>query len=98
MKNDTPSTSLLSSFPPVRLSLLPQSVRQDLYDHLTRINPDKDWSFILRQIGMFSFTGLTPPQVGLGEGVHWWLVGWGGVGWGGVGSQMATLCTWWGST
>lgn len=40
-----------------------QKVRKDLYDELTKIHPEKDWSFILRQIGMFSFTGLTPKQV-----------------------------------
>lgn len=40
-----------------------QGVRQELQDHLERINPDKDWSFITKQIGMFSFTGLTPQQV-----------------------------------
>lgn len=40
-----------------------QTVRQVLRDHLEKINPDKDWSFITSQIGMFSFTGLTPPQV-----------------------------------
>lgn len=34
-----------------------------LYDELTKINSDRDWSFILRQLGMFSFTGLTPAQV-----------------------------------
>ena len=28
-----------------------------------RLNPDKDWSFVLKQIGMFSFTGLNPEQV-----------------------------------
>jgi len=38
-------------------------VRQVLRDNLEKINPDKDWSFITSQIGMFSFTGLTPPQV-----------------------------------
>ena len=38
-------------------------MRQVLRDHLEKINPDKDWSFITSQIGMFSFTGLTPPQV-----------------------------------
>jgi len=26
-----------------------QTVRRELYDHLTRINPDKDWSFIVNQ-------------------------------------------------
>ncbi|KAL3132881.1 L-asparaginase 1 [Trebouxia sp. C0009 RCD-2024] len=40
-----------------------KTVRQVLRDHLEKINPDKDWSFITSQIGMFSFTGLTPPQV-----------------------------------
>lgn len=40
-----------------------KKVRKDLYDELTKIHPEKDWSFILRQIGMFSFTGLTPKQV-----------------------------------
>jgi len=27
-------------------------VRQELFDHLTRINPDKNWDFIVNQIGM----------------------------------------------
>lgn len=40
-----------------------QSVRQVLFDELTKLNGDKDWSFILRQLGMFSFTGLNPAQV-----------------------------------
>lgn len=31
--------------------LCPQSVRQKLYDELTKINQERDWSFILRQIG-----------------------------------------------
>ena len=35
-----------------------QQVRQDLNGHLTRLNGDRDWSFILSQVGMFSFTGL----------------------------------------
>ena len=35
-----------------------QQVRQDLNGHLTKINGDRDWSFILNQVGMFSFTGL----------------------------------------
>jgi aspartate/tyrosine/aromatic aminotransferase len=29
-----------------------QSVRQDLYNELVKVNPDKDWSFVLQQIGM----------------------------------------------
>ena len=40
-----------------------QAVRKVLRDHLDKLNPDKDWSFITSQIGMFSFTGLTPAQV-----------------------------------
>ena len=28
-----------------------QSVRQKLFDELTKINKDRDWSFILHQIG-----------------------------------------------
>ena len=30
---------------------------------LTAAMPEKDWGFVLKQIGMFSFTGLTPKQV-----------------------------------
>ncbi len=51
----------------------PQGVRQDLYDELVKIHPEKDWTFVLKQIGMFSFTGLTPTQassLGLGLPVH----------------------------
>lgn len=40
-----------------------RNVRQELYDHISRINKDKDWSFIIKQIGMFSYTGMTPAQV-----------------------------------
>lgn len=40
-----------------------KTVRQKLYDEISKINSDRDWSFILKQIGMFSFTGLTPEQV-----------------------------------
>jgi aspartate aminotransferase len=40
-----------------------RTVRKELHDHLCRINPDKNWDFIINQIGMFSFTGLTPAQV-----------------------------------
>lgn len=45
-----------------------QTVRQDLYDNLVALNPDKDWSFVLNQIGMFSFTGLNTKQVRLRQG------------------------------
>lgn len=40
-----------------------KTVRKMLYDDLVKLNPDKDWSFVTRQIGMFSFTGLNPAQV-----------------------------------
>lgn len=40
-----------------------KSVRQKLYDSLsTKDNGGKDWSYILKQIGMFSFTGLNKAQ------------------------------------
>ncbi|GMH43336.1 hypothetical protein BSKO_11258 [Bryopsis sp. KO-2023] len=41
-----------------------KGVRQELHDYLVKLNPEKDWSFILRQIGMFSYTGMTEAQVG----------------------------------
>lgn len=41
-----------------------KSVRKRLYDNLSQKDKSgKDWSFILKQIGMFSFTGLNPSQV-----------------------------------
>ena len=40
-----------------------QEVRQELYDELTKLSADRDFSFLLRQVGMFSFTGLSPAQV-----------------------------------
>jgi len=41
-----------------------KNVRQKLYDSLSaKDKSGKDWSFILRQIGMFSYTGLNKPQV-----------------------------------
>ncbi|KAI5647912.1 hypothetical protein M9H77_33917 [Catharanthus roseus] len=40
-----------------------KSVRQKLYDSLSaKDKSEKDWSFILKQIGMFSFTGLNKAQ------------------------------------
>ncbi|GIL86322.1 hypothetical protein Vretimale_13705 [Volvox reticuliferus] len=40
-----------------------ERVRGELQRALEAKCPDKDWSFITKQIGMFSFTGLTPSQV-----------------------------------
>ncbi|KAL9288834.1 Aspartate aminotransferase [Arabidopsis thaliana] len=40
-----------------------KTVRQELYDSLvSKDKSGKDWSFILKQIGMFSFTGLNKAQ------------------------------------
>ncbi|KAI0511290.1 hypothetical protein KFK09_011915 [Dendrobium nobile] len=40
-----------------------KNVRQRLFDNLSeKDNNEKDWSFILRQIGMFSYTGLNKAQ------------------------------------
>ncbi|KAF8072598.1 Aspartate aminotransferase P2 [Scenedesmus sp. PABB004] len=38
-------------------------VRGELQAALTERCPERDWSFVTRQIGMFSFTGMTPAQV-----------------------------------
>jgi aspartate aminotransferase len=38
-------------------------VRSELQAALEKRCPEKDWSFVTQQIGMFSFTGMTPVQV-----------------------------------
>lgn len=38
-------------------------VRSELQAALEKRCPEKDWSFVTQQIGMFSFTGMTPAQV-----------------------------------
>jgi aspartate aminotransferase, chloroplastic len=38
-------------------------VRHELRAALEQRMPDRDWSFVTSQIGMFSFTGMTPSQV-----------------------------------
>ena len=38
-------------------------VRSELVKALQERMPERDWTFITRQIGMFSFTGLTEAQV-----------------------------------
>lgn len=40
-----------------------QSVREQLNKKLNELYPEKDWGFVLKQIGMFSYTGMTPAQV-----------------------------------
>jgi len=47
-----------------------KGVRQELYDRLMRLAPDKDWSFVTRQIGMSPYTGMTPEQVANMIGKH----------------------------
>jgi aspartate aminotransferase len=44
-----------------------KAMRQALYEELQRRKAPGDWSFILRQIGMFSYTGLTREQVSTGK-------------------------------
>lgn len=39
------------------------TVRAKLQAELAKAAPGRDWSFVTRQIGMFSFTGLTGEQV-----------------------------------
>ncbi|KAL4434280.1 hypothetical protein ABPG75_000721 [Micractinium tetrahymenae] len=39
------------------------SMRQQLFDALQEVGAPGDWSHILKQIGMFSYTGLTKAQV-----------------------------------
>ena len=46
------------------------SVRKQLYESLKAKRPARDWSFIVKQIGMFSFTGMTPKQVDNMIGTH----------------------------
>ena len=40
-----------------------KNVRKVLRENLEKLNPDRDWSFITSQIGMFTYTGCTVPQV-----------------------------------
>ncbi|KAF3907936.1 hypothetical protein ABW21_db0205031 [Orbilia brochopaga] len=39
------------------------AMRQALYDHLVKLGTPGTWTHITSQIGMFSFTGLSEPQV-----------------------------------
>lgn len=43
-------------------------VRGELQAALEQRMPERNWGFITKQIGMFSFTGMTPAQV---RGVTW---------------------------
>jgi hypothetical protein len=50
-------------------------VRGELRAALESRCPEKDWSFVTKQIGMFSYTGMSPQQVGAVLGARprgWW--------------------------
>lgn len=49
-------------------------VRGELQSGLESRCPDKDWSFITKQIGMFSYTGMTPQQVRGNDEHHGFLL------------------------
>jgi len=40
-----------------------QSMRQKLYEELVRLQTPGDWSHIVKQSGMFGYTGISPPQI-----------------------------------
>lgn len=40
-----------------------KDMRQRLYDQLTQAMPERDFSYLIKQQGMFSYTGLSPEQV-----------------------------------
>lgn len=39
-----------------------KSMRQQLYDHLLRMKTPGNWDHVIKQIGMFSYTGLSQSQ------------------------------------
>lgn len=39
------------------------TMRKELYEALQEVGAPGDWSHVIKQIGMFSYTGLTPAQV-----------------------------------
>ncbi|KAI1370859.1 aspartate aminotransferase [Hypoxylon crocopeplum] len=47
-----------------------RSMRQKLFDELTRLKAPGDWSHIVQQSGMFGYTGITPAQVAYLEEKH----------------------------
>jgi aspartate/tyrosine/aromatic aminotransferase len=40
-----------------------KSMRQKLYDELVRLETPGDWSHIIKQSGMFGYTGISPVQI-----------------------------------
>lgn len=52
----------------VTMSKRIKAMRQRLYSELSRLDtpapgPEKDWSHLLRQTGMFGYTGITSKQI-----------------------------------
>ncbi|RDW78261.1 hypothetical protein BP5796_06113 [Coleophoma crateriformis] len=47
----------------VTMSSRIQAMRQKLYDELVRLQTPGDWSPIIRQSGMFGYTGISPTQI-----------------------------------
>ena len=44
------------------MSVRIQDMRSELFDELTRLDTPGTWNHVTDQIGMFSFTGLSPEQ------------------------------------
>lgn len=40
-----------------------KSMRQRVYDELVRLQTPGDWSHIVKQSGMFGYTGISPAQI-----------------------------------
>lgn len=47
----------------VTMSSRIKSMRQKLYDELVRLETPGDWSHIVKQSGMFGYTGISPAQI-----------------------------------
>jgi len=67
------------------MSVRIQDMRKELLDELTRLETPGNWDHITSQIGMFSFTGLTPDQAkAMVEKHHIYMLGNGRVSMAGV--------------
>ncbi|GFR59837.1 aspartate aminotransferase [Elysia marginata] len=52
-----------------------QKMREELADNLKKLGTPGNWDHIVKQIGMFSFTGLTPKQVEYMISKHVYMLG-----------------------
>jgi aspartate aminotransferase len=48
-----------------------KSMRKKLYDELVRLETPGDWSHIVKQSGMFGYTGISPAQIKYLQGMIW---------------------------